>query len=142
MTDAAPAVRLRGVGKDYGARAAVGAIDLEIRRGECFALARPQRCGQDHDDLDGGRVVTPSAAASRSAASTSSVIPYAAKARLGLVPQEARLYEEAVRAPEPHVLRCRSTASRATLAQRIDEALDIVGLRDRARESAKRYSAA
>jgi len=32
---------LRGLGKDYGTRKAVGAIDLDVLRGECLGLLGP-----------------------------------------------------------------------------------------------------
>ena len=40
------ALELRGLGKDYGARTAVGAIDLEVRRGECIGLLGPNGAGK------------------------------------------------------------------------------------------------
>jgi len=39
-------VRLEGLRKSYGALAAVDGIDLEIRRGELFALLGPSGCGK------------------------------------------------------------------------------------------------
>jgi len=140
MTDAAPAVRLRGVGKDYGARAAVGAIDLEIRRGECFALLGPNGAGKTTTISMVAGVVTPSRGQIEICGLDLQRDPYAAKARLGLVPQELALYEELSALQNLTYFGALYGLAGATLAQRIDEALDIVGLRDRAREPAKRYS--
>src|SRR5512142_1367517 len=40
------AVRVRGLRKAYGPLVAVDGIDLEIRRGECFALLGPNGAGK------------------------------------------------------------------------------------------------
>ncbi len=32
------ALSLRGLGKDYGTRKAVGSVDLEVEKGECLGL--------------------------------------------------------------------------------------------------------
>src|SRR4051794_41319034 len=41
-----PAVRMRGLVKRYGQRAVVDGLDLEVRRGECFALLGPNGAGK------------------------------------------------------------------------------------------------
>src|SRR4051794_41824005 len=41
-----PAVRVRGLVKRYGSRAVVDGLDLEVRRGECFALLGPNGAGK------------------------------------------------------------------------------------------------
>ncbi len=48
MTDAAPAVRCRGLVKHYdgGKVVAVDGLDLEVRRGECFGLLGPNGAGK------------------------------------------------------------------------------------------------
>ena len=54
MTDAlhpptpndAPAIRCRGLHKRFGATVAVKALDLEVRRGECFGLLGPNGAGK------------------------------------------------------------------------------------------------
>jgi ABC-2 type transport system ATP-binding protein len=42
----APAVTVRGLGKSYGGRAVLDGLDLEVRRGECFALLGPNGAGK------------------------------------------------------------------------------------------------
>ena len=46
---------LRGLGKDYGTRRAVDALDLDVARRRDRRPARAERRRQDHDDLDGVR---------------------------------------------------------------------------------------
>jgi ABC-2 type transport system ATP-binding protein len=41
-----PAVRVRGLVKRYGRRAVVDGVDLDVRRGECFALLGPNGAGK------------------------------------------------------------------------------------------------
>ncbi|HKP77110.1 MAG TPA: ABC transporter ATP-binding protein [Longimicrobiaceae bacterium] len=46
MTDSSPAIRVRGLHKRYGDTIAVKALDLEVRRGECFGLLGPNGAGK------------------------------------------------------------------------------------------------
>jgi ABC-2 type transport system ATP-binding protein len=45
-TEDRPAVRVRGLVKRYGGRAVVDGVDLDVRRGECFALLGPNGAGK------------------------------------------------------------------------------------------------
>ncbi|HEX6913053.1 MAG TPA: ATP-binding cassette domain-containing protein [Longimicrobium sp.] len=45
-TTAAPAIRCRGLHKRFGETVAVRALDLEVRRGECFGLLGPNGAGK------------------------------------------------------------------------------------------------
>lgn len=56
----APAVRVRGLRKDYGGTAAVDGIDLDIARGETFALLGPNGAGKSTtiEILEGYRLRT------------------------------------------------------------------------------------
>ena len=46
MPDPSPAVRVRGLHKRFGDTVAVKSLDLEVRRGECFALLGPNGAGK------------------------------------------------------------------------------------------------
>ena len=45
-------IRVPGLRKTYGDHAAVDGLDLDVQRGESFALLGPERGGQDHDGRD------------------------------------------------------------------------------------------
>ena len=44
--DDSPAIRCRGLVKDYGKLRAVNGLDLEVRAGECFGLLGPNGAGK------------------------------------------------------------------------------------------------
>lgn len=46
MTNTSPAIRCRGLIKDYGSVRAVNGLDLEVRVGECFGLLGPNGAGK------------------------------------------------------------------------------------------------
>ncbi len=135
-----PGVRLRGLGKDYGARTAVDAIDLDVERGECFALLGPNGAGKTTTISMLAGVVTPTRGLIEICGIELGSDPYAAKAKVGLVPQELALYEELSALQNLRYFGALYGLRGATLAARIEHALEIVGLRDRTREQVKTYS--
>jgi ABC-2 type transport system ATP-binding protein len=46
VRESGPAVTVRGLGKRYGARTVLHGLDLDVRRGECFALLGPNGAGK------------------------------------------------------------------------------------------------
>src|SRR3989454_8740467 len=44
--DISPAIRCRGLVKDYGSLRAVNGLDLEVAQGECFGLLGPNGAGK------------------------------------------------------------------------------------------------
>ncbi|MBM3665574.1 MAG: ABC transporter ATP-binding protein [Actinobacteria bacterium] len=88
---ASPAVLARGLRKAYGSRVAVGGIDLEVRRGECFGFLGPNGAGKTTtmrmlaclSERDAGELAV--------LGMDPDIEPRALKARLGVVPQEINL---------------------------------------------------
>jgi ABC-2 type transport system ATP-binding protein len=66
--------------------------------------------------------------------------PFKAKAKLGLVPQDLAVYEDLSGTQNLRYFGALYGLSGAKLAERIDWALGVVGLRDRAGEIVKKYS--
>ncbi len=134
------ALSLRGLGKDYGTRRAVGAIDLEVQRGECMGLLGPNGAGKTTTISMACGVITPTRGTVAIGGLDLAAEPYAAKAKLGLVPQQLALYEELSALQNLRYFGALYGMHGDRLAARIDWVLGVVGLRDRAHEPVKQYS--
>ncbi len=134
------ALSLQGLGKDYGSRTAVGTVDLDVQRGECLGLLGPNGAGKTTTISMACGVVTPTRGTVAIAGIDLRRDPFAAKAKLGLVPQELAIYEELSATQNLRYFGALYGLSGATLNERIAWALDVVGLRDRAVEQVKRFS--
>ncbi len=133
-------LELRGLGKTYGERVAVDALDLDVTRGEILGLLGPNGAGKTTTISMACGVITPSRGSVVVGGVELGRDPFAAKRKLGLVPQELALYEEL---PALHNLRFFGALyglAGAVLAEHIAWALEVVGLADRARDRVKTYS--
>jgi ABC-2 type transport system ATP-binding protein len=135
-----PALALRGLGKDYGTRTAVGAIDLDVVRGECLGLLGPNGAGKTTTISMACGIVTPTRGAVTIGGVDLAREPYAAKAKLGVVPQELALYDELPAVSNLKYFGALYGLAGSLLAERIAWALDVAGLAERAKEPVKRYS--
>jgi ABC-2 type transport system ATP-binding protein len=131
---------LRGLGKDYGTRTAVKALDLEVSRGECFGLLGPNGAGKTTTISMICGVLTPSRGSVTIDGADVHADPYVAKARLGLVPQELALYEELTPVQNLRYAGALYGLAGPVLAERIRWVLDVVGLANRARDSVTTFS--
>ncbi len=136
----APALALRGLGKDYGARRAVGAVDLDVHRGECLGLLGPNGAGKTTTISMACGVVTPTRGTIAIAGIELAHDPHAAKRKLGYVPQQLALYEELSGMQNLRYFGALYGLAGTRLAAQIDWALGVVGLRDRAADRVKHYS--
>jgi ABC-2 type transport system ATP-binding protein len=140
MSTPAPALALHGLGKDYGPRTAVGAIDLTVPRGACLGLLGPNGAGKTTTISMACGVITPTRGRVEIAGRALHADARTAKARLGVVPQELAIYEELSAVQNLRYFGALYGLRGAALAEQIDWALGVVGLRDRAREPANRFS--
>src|SRR5215831_4923749 len=133
-------LELAGLGKDYGARVAVQSVDLAIRRGEIFGLLGPNGAGKTTTISMACGVVPPSRGTARIAGHDIRSDTFAAKRAIGLVPQDLALYDEL--SPRQNLAFFGQLYGLAgdELAQRIDWALGIAGLTDRAGDLVKTFS--
>ena len=136
----APMLELRGLGKDYGARTAVKALDLTVAKGEILGLLGPNGAGKTTTISMACGVVTPSRGSVTIDGIALASDPRAAKAKLGLVPQDLAIYDELTAIDNLRYFGALYGLAAATLAERVDWALDVVGLRDRAHDRAKTFS--
>lgn len=135
-----PALSLRGVGKDYGSRRAVAAIDLAVGRGELFGLIGPNGAGKTTTIAMACGVLPPSRGQIVICDIDLRTNPRAGKAKLGYVPQELALYGELSAQQNLRYFGALYGLRGALLEERIAWALELVKLADRAGDRVKTFS--
>ena len=125
---------LRGLGKDYGERTAVKALDLDVVRGEILGLLGPNGAGKTTTISMACGVVTPTRGSVAIGGVSLAKEPFVAKAKLGLVPQDLAIYEEL------SALQNLKFFGALYRTRDVEWALEVVGLRDRAKEPVKNFS--
>ena len=133
-------LELRGLGKDYGERTAVKSVDLTVIEGEILGLLGPNGAGKTTTISMASGVVTPTRGTVVIGGIALATHANAAKAKLGLVPQDIALYED-LSAMQNLRYFAALYGLRGNLAtERIAWALDVVGLEDRSGDVVKTYS--
>jgi ABC-2 type transport system ATP-binding protein len=133
-------LELRGLGKDYGTRTAVKAVDLDVVQGEILGLLGPNGAGKTTTILMACGVVTPTRGTVAIAGISLAGDPRAAKRKLGLVPQDLALFEELSARQNLEYFGALYDLRAPELGRRVAWALEVVGLSDRARDVVKTYS--
>ena len=133
-------LELRGLGKDYGERTAVRAVDLDVAKGEILGLLGPNGAGKTTTISMACGVVTPTRGSVAIGGTSLAERPRVAKQKLGLVPQDLALYGELSATQNLVYFAALYGLRGAAARERIDWALGVVGLRDRARDVVKSYS--
>ena len=126
--------------KQYGDFLAVNNVCFSVSKGECFGLLGPNGAGKTTTISiicgilrpDSGQVLIDGQQI------TSDTSPI--KQRIGYVPQDLALYEELDAISNLRLFGALYHLSGDTLRRRIDEALTLTGLADRAREPITRFS--
>lgn len=143
MTDQAtapdPILGVTGVVHAYGGRPALRGVDLTLRPGEIYALLGPNGAGKTtliraicgRIRPDGGTVLLNGRDPAR--------VP-AARAGLGLVPQEIALYPTLTVAENVETFAALAGTPRAGMAAAVRRALELTRTADRAHEPVKRLS--
>ena len=134
----------RGLFKSYGDRAVVADLSLAVGAGEIVGLLGPNGAGKSTTvamlcglvAADRGEVFI-GTGASRLALDENA---HAAKRRIGVVPQELSIYENLGAAANLELFGALYGLAGALLRQRVDAALDLVGLADRARDKPQSFS--
>jgi ABC-2 type transport system ATP-binding protein len=133
-------IEVQGLRKTYGELVAVDGVSFAVRAGEVFGLLGPNGAGKTTTigclsgllAPDGGRVRIMGHDVGREGV--------AARKRLGLVPQEIALYEELSARENLAYWGGVYGLRGAELRRRIQEALELIGLEDRARDPVRSFS--
>ncbi len=135
-----PLLEIRQLRKTYGSLAAVDGVSFTVQRGECLGLLGPNGAGKTTTLSMLAGLLTPDSGQvlidGRALAGDTDPL----KRQLGLVPQELALYEDLTAAENLAFFGALYSLEKATLHQRMADALAIVGLADRARDKARTFS--
>ncbi|MEM7305590.1 MAG: ABC transporter ATP-binding protein [Planctomycetota bacterium] len=133
-------IEVEGLRKTYGDLVAVDDVSFRAEPGAIFGLLGPNGAGKSTTIGCLSGLLTPTAGSVRLLGRDVVGDALAARASLGVVPQELAIYEDLSAAEN---LRYWGGAYRlrgAELSSRVDEVLARIGLADRAKEPAKRFS--
>jgi ABC-2 type transport system ATP-binding protein len=127
------------VSKRYGSVTAVDGLTLEVRRGEVFGLLGPNGAGKSTTvalavgllEPDGGRITIAGAGDPRQPA---------VRTRLGVAPQALAIYELLSAEENLRFFGTIYGLAGPALDTRVGHALDVAGLRDRARDRVETFS--
>ena len=133
-------LEVRGLGKDYGRRTAVRAIDLTIEAGTIVGLLGPNGAGKTTTISMIAGVLTPSRGTATIGGHRVGTTGNEGKRALGLVPQDLALYEPLTAAQNLTFFGSLYDLRGAALAERLDWALGVVGLRERDHDRVATYS--
>ena len=139
-TTEAPVLRCEGLRKRFGVRQAVDGVTFEIRRGETYGLLGPNGAGKTTTismacgilGRDGGTVLVDGRPVD--------IGTVEAKGAIGYVPQDLAIYPDLTARENLLFFGRLYGLGGAALAKRIDAVLELVDLRDRARERTEQYS--
>lgn len=125
------AIETSGLKKSFGSLEAVRGLDLRVARGEIFSLLGPNGAGKSTSISMICGLLQPSAGRVSVCGFDLSRDPKAAKAALGVVPQDIALYPD-LSARENLLFWGRMYGLGGNLLrQRVDETLEMIGLRER-----------
>ena len=134
------AIEIQDLHKDFGDVHAVQGVSFEVGAGEIFSLLGPNGAGKSTTISMLACLLAPTAGDARVMGHSVRTEPMAVKGAIGVVPQEIALYED-LSARENLSFWGKMYGLRgATLAQRVDEVLDIIGLVDRQKGAVSKFS--
>src|SRR5258708_23992815 len=126
--------------KSYGSLVAVDGVSFRAGKGETVGLLGPNGAGKTTTVSMVAGLVRPDAGEVRIAGRTMRSDTDPAKRSIGLVPQDVGLYEEMSARENLHLFGALYGMSGADLKRAMDEALDLVGLTERAKDPVKDFS--
>jgi len=134
------AIEVLNLHKAFGETKAVQGVNFEVQQGEIFSLLGPNGAGKTTTISMLSCLLRPDEGDARVMGHSIKSEQMGVKAALGVVPQEIALYED-LSARENLTFWGKMYGLRGgALKARVDEVLDIIGLRDRAKERVGKYS--
>ncbi len=134
------ALELAGLGKDYGDATAVHGVDLVVDAGQIVGLLGPNGAGKTTTISMVAGVITPTRGTARVLGHDIAVDASAARRALGLVPQDLALYEDLSARENLRFFGSLYGLTGRALASRVDWALRLAQLVDRAGDRVSTYS--
>ncbi|MDQ7840841.1 MAG: ABC transporter ATP-binding protein [bacterium] len=126
--------------KHYDGHAAVRGVSFEVRGGEAFGLLGPNGAGKTTTIGMLACLLEPTSGDASIAGSSIRRDPMAVRRAIGVVPQEIALYPTLTARENLRFWARMYEVAGEEAARRIEEVLDVVGLRDRAGERIDTYS--
>jgi len=140
MSNHNQAIQTHDLHKDFGEVYAVKGVNIEIQRGEVFSLLGPNGAGKSTTISMISGLLRPTQGDAVVLGHSIIREPQAAKAALGVVPQEIALYED-LSARENLTFWGKMYGLRGgALKKRVDQILEIVGLTDRQKGRVEKFS--
>jgi len=135
-----PILEVHNLVKKYGDLTAVKGISFNIQEGEIFSLLGPNGAGKTTTISVLSTLYAPTSGDAILCGHSVSREPMAARHCIGVVPQELALYDDLTAMENLRFWGQMYGLSGSELNARIDEVLDQIGLKDRAKQRIKTYS--
>lgn len=135
-----PMLEVQNLVKHYGEVKAVKGISFDVKEGEIFSLLGPNGAGKTTTISILSTLFPPTAGDATVDGHSVTKEPMDVKRAIGVVPQEIALYEELTALENFKFWGQMYGLSGKSLNMRIDEVLEQIGLKDRAKQRIKTYS--
>jgi len=134
------AIEVKNLKKSFGDLVAVQGVDIAVQKGEILSLLGPNGAGKSTTISMLAGLLSPSDGEASIMGHSVTKEPEAAKASLGVVPQDIALYPD-LSARENLVFWGKMYGLRgAALKTRVDQVLDIIGLTERQKDRVGKFS--
>ncbi|HLA08237.1 MAG TPA: ATP-binding cassette domain-containing protein [Anaerolineales bacterium] len=134
------AIEVLGLRKSFGENQAVQGVSFGVKQGEIFSLLGPNGAGKTTTISMLSCLLRPDDGDARVMGHSIRSEPMGVKSVLGVVPQDLALYEDLTARENLSFWGKMYGLRGSKLNSRVDEVLDVIGLRDRAGERVGKYS--
>jgi ABC-2 type transport system ATP-binding protein len=135
-----PAIEVIDLRKSFGENHAVQGVSFQVRQGEIFSLLGPNGAGKTTTISMLSCLLRPEDGDARIMGHSIRADQNGVKSVLGVVPQDIALYEDLTARENLTFWGKMYNLRGSKLKARVDEVLDVIGLRDRAGERVGKYS--